>query len=255
MGTSDGRRTIESVENALHVVGVLEERGTVGVSEVADELALSKGTVHTHLATLAEHGYVVNDDGRYRLSLRYLGLGEAAKQHIRSYDQVTEELDDLAATHGERAQFAVEEGGKAVYVYRATGSEAVNPSAAIGRYEHLHCISLGKAILSALPEARVDDIVAEHGLPERTEQTVTTRAALANELDRVRERGYAIDDQERVHGIRCVALPLVTGEDDPVGAVSVSGPASRMTDDRIESVILPDLRQAVNVVEVNAELA
>ncbi|GGL66593.1 IclR family transcriptional regulator [Halocalculus aciditolerans] len=254
MPESDAPRTIESVENALGVLDELEARETVGVSELAEALDRSKGTVHTHLATLAKHGYVVNDDGRYRLSLRYLGLAEAAKSHVGSYDAVTRELDDLAATHGERAQFAVEEGGKAVYVYRATGSDAVNPSADIGRYEHLHSIGLGKAILSVLPEARVDAIVAEHGLPERTAETVTSREALAEELDRVRERGYAVDDEERVHGIRCVAMPLVTGESEPVGAMSVSGPASRMTDDRIQSEILPDLRQAVNVVEVNAEL-
>ena len=254
MTRDGGPRTIDAVERACRVIDVLGERGTVGVSELAEVMGLSKGTAYSYLATLVENGYAVADDGRYHLSFRYLSLSEAAIDRLDSYDLVTEQLDAVAEEHGERAQFAVEEGGRSVYLYRATGAEAVNPSVGIGHYEYLHCIALGKTMLARLPDHRVDEIADRHGLPERTANTVTDRDELAAELKRIRERGYAVDDEERVPGIRCIAAPLNTGEGDPLGAISVSGPARRMTDERMEDELLESLLQAANVIEVNAQL-
>ncbi len=253
--TRDGApRTIDSVERACRVIDLLKERGTVGVSELAEALDLSKGTAYSYLATLVENGYAVADDGRYHLSFRYLSLSEAAIDRVGAYDVVTEQLDAVADEHGERVQFAVEEGGRAVYLYRATGEEAVNPSVGIGHYEYLHCISLGKTMLARLPDERVAEIADRHGLPEQTGNTITELDELTAELERIRERGYAVDDEERVHGIRCIAVPLNTGESDPLGAISVSGPARRMTDDRMRGDLLESLLQAANVIEVNSQL-
>ena len=254
MTRDGGPRTIDSVERACRVVDVLEERGTVGVSELAEAIGLSKGSAYSYLATLVENGYAVADDGRYRLSFRHLSLSRAAIDRIGPYDVVTEQLDAVADEHGERAQFAVEEGGRTVYLYRAAGEEAVNPSVDIGRYEYLHCIALGKTMLARLPDDRVDEVVDRHGLPARTSSTVTDRGELDAELERIRDRGYAVDDGERVHGIRCIAVPLNTGDSDPLGAISISGPERRMTDERMQDELLESLLRAANVIEVNTQL-
>jgi len=252
---TDASRTIGAVETACTVLDVLEDRPEVGVSELADELDVTKGTAHCYLASLEKQGFVVAESGRYSLSLRYLGLGETVRNRIEAIDVVAEELAGLAAEFGERAQFAMPEGGKAVYVHRETGSEAVTPSFDVGEYEYLHAVALGKAMLAHVPEARVDAVVDEHGLPTYTGNTVDTREKLFDHLERIRDRGYAVDDEERVRGVRCVAVPVLHDGGDVVGAMSVSGPKHRMTDERLEESILDGLRQSVNVVEVNAQLS
>ena len=252
---TDASRTIGAVETACAVLDVLEDRPEVGVSELADELDVTKGTAHCYLASLEKRGYVVAEDGRYSLSLRYLGLGETVRNRIEAIDVVEEELAGLAEQFGERAQFATEEGGKAVYVHRETGSEAVNPSFDVGEYEYLHAVALGKAMLAHVSDARVEAVVDEHGLPTYTEHTVATREELFEHLERVRDRGYAIDDEERVRGVRCVAVPVLRNGGGVVGAMSVSGPKHRMSDDRLEAEVLDGLRQSVNVAEVNLQLS
>lgn len=97
---------------------MLEDRPEVGVSELADELDVTKGTAHCYLVSLEKQGFVVAEDGRYSLSLGYLGPGEAVRNRIEAIDVIEEEFAGLAAEYGERARFATREGGKAVYVNR-----------------------------------------------------------------------------------------------------------------------------------------
>jgi DNA-binding IclR family transcriptional regulator len=115
----------------------------------------------------------------------------------------------------------------------------------------LHCTSLGKAILAYLPEERVDEIVDRWGLPARTADTITTREELDAELERIRERGYAQDNGERLSGLRCVAAPITDTDGVAIGAVSVAGPTSRMKGERFESEIPERVQSVANVTEIN----
>ena len=247
-------RSLSAVERVSAILDALETEQDVGVTELADRLDLSKGTVSTYLSTLAREGYVVKTDGRYELSLRFLRLGERVKDRISRYDTIEREVDALAERTGERAQFGMEEGGKAVVVYLAEGQEAITPSFGIGDYEHLHGLGIGKAMMAQLSRERQIEIVDEHGLPSYTDDTITDPEELYAELDRIEERGYAIDDEERVPGIRCIAVPI-TNDADLLGSVSVSGPATRLTDEYIESEIETKINQVSNIIEVNTRLS
>jgi DNA-binding IclR family transcriptional regulator len=110
---------------------------------------------------------------------------------------------------------------------------------------------MGKAILAHLPESRVHEILDRHGLPEKTEQTITERDALFEELSEIRERGVAFDREERLSGLRCVAVPILSNSSRVEGALSVSGPTSRMQGERFESELPERLRSAANVIELN----
>lgn len=247
-------RNIQAVQTALDVIGLLRRRDAAGVTEIADELDRSKGTIHSHLATLRENEYVVKDDGAYRLSLRYLELGEEVRDRIPFYDIVRDELDDLATESGEIAQFATEEHGKAVYIYKSAGANAVRTASSVGRRELMHCISLGKAMLAHFPADRVDEIISRHGLPEYTDRTVSTREELFDELATIRERGYAFDREEKIEGLQCVAAPVMV-QDQVLGAVSVSGPSSRMEGDFYHDELPHMVTRSANVIEINTKFS
>ena len=254
-GATQGRRQIQSVETTLRMIEILKDREGAGVTELADALGLNKGTVHTHLSTLRENEYVINDDGTYRLSLRFLDLGEFVKDRVEFYEVVKNEVHDLAQDCGEVAQFATEEHGKAVYLYKSESEQGVQTASRTGMREYLHCLSLGKAMLSAFPRERVEEIVDRHGLPQYTENTVSSRSELFAELETVRERGYATDDGEKIAGLRCVAAPVVASDGEVIGAISVTGPASRMQDERWEQTLPDKVIRSANVIELNAQFS
>lgn len=255
MDDNDTSRTIHSVERASEIILALADEGVMGVTELSSKLGISKGTVHTHLTTLSQEGFTIKKDDGYCLSLRFLGIAEGVKNRIEVYDLVQDEVDSLAERTGERAQFAVLEDNKSVFVYRARGENAVRASVKIGEYEYPHCIGVGKAMLAYLPTHRLETVIEQHGLPKRTENTISDPDELQSELDTIREREYAIDDEERVRGIRCVATALRDDVGRVLGGISVSGPARRLTDERIENDLKDDLLRAANVIEVNVELS
>ncbi len=246
-----GSRTVQSVDTACRILDALESLDGAGVTELADHLGQSKGAVHTQLATLAEHGFVVNEDGTYRLSLRLLELGEYTRRSVPMYDVATPKLDELAEDTGTRAQLVIEEAGQAVPVYIARPQRALAPPTGIGERECLHCIASGKAMLASLPESRVDEIVDEHGLPARTSETITTRAELDEELARICERGVALNDEEKVPGLRSVGAAIRGQDGSILGAISVSGPTSGLEDEAFREEIPTLVSNAANVIEVN----
>lgn len=243
-------RTVKAVEIACRILEALQRLDGAGVTELADDLGYAKSAVHAQLATLVEHNLVVKDGTTYRLSLRYLDMAEYVKDRFGKFDVIRSEVDSLAAETGEVAQFATEEQGRMIYLHKAKGENAVETVSTIGRREFLHCTALGKAILAELEPERVDEIVSQHGLPEKTENTVTTPEELGEALEATRERGYAIDDEENIRGLRCIAAPVFT-DDDVIGALSVSGPSSRMTDKRLEEELIETISQSANVIQIN----
>ncbi len=254
MGTHDKPRTVEAVENCLEIIEVLQEQSTAGVTEIASELGRSKGTVHSHLSTLLQNEYVVQEGDTYQLSLKFLDLAESVEDEIAEYEIVKEELADLAEKTGELAQFATEEHGRAVYLHKVRGENAVQTASTPGKRENLHCISLGKAMLAHMSEERVDEIIDQHGLPESTENTITSREALFEELETIRERGYAYDDEEKILGIRCIAAP-VRANDEIFGAVSISGPSTRMEGEFFHEELPNMVTRSANVIEINTKFS
>lgn len=248
------RRTVQSVGITLGIIEYLREEGGAGVTEIADALGRSKGTVHGHIATLVEHEHVVKQDDEYHLSLYYLDLGEAVKSRLNVYGVVREELTNLADASGEVAQFAVEEHGRAVYIHKTGGENAVQTASSPGEREFLHCTSLGKAMLAQMSDERIEEIIDRHGLPEYTPNTITTREELFEELKMVRERGVAHDREELIEGIRCVASPVMRNE-QVLGAISVSGPARRIEGEFLEEELPNMVQRWANVIEINAQFS
>lgn len=253
MGSEGGSRTVAAVDSTCDILHALGELDGAGVTELADHVGLSKATVHSHLATLKTNEFVVQEGGQYFLSYQFLDFGEYAKGRIGIYDIVTTEVDELAAETRELAQFATEEFGRIIYLYKARGQQAVQTASRVGKRQYMHSTALGKAILAHYDRERVMEIVDTHGLAELTPHTITDVDALLDELEATRDRGYAIDDQEAITGLRCLASAVVGPEDRVRGAVSISAPSGRMRGERFSETIPELVTGATNAIELNAK--
>lgn len=246
---------IKSVDTTVRILELLKESDGAGVTEIANELELSKSSVHSHLVTLERNRFVVKEGTTYFLGLRLLGLGGRARKRHRLLEIVKPEVDDLVAETGETAQMLVEEHGRGIYIYQARGDHAVRTDSYIGTEVYLHCTAVGKALLAHLPDRRVEEIIDRHGLVQRTERTVSSVDELYDQLEEIRARGYAIDDGERIEGIRCVGVPIKTEQGQIIGGLSLSGPTKRMQGERF-TVEIPDLlTRAARIIEINATYA
>ncbi|RDI70010.1 HTH-type transcriptional regulator XacR [Halopelagius longus] len=247
----DAKHPVKTTEKTLALINELAERGPCGVTELADSLDMGKSAVHSHLSTLRKHQYVLKDDDDYRLGLKFLELGGNIRKSMEFYQVAEPEVKSIAAKTGELANLLVEEQGMGVYLMRSKGDQAVDLDTYAGLRTHLHTTALGKAILAHLPESRVEEIIEQHGLERKTPRSIGTREELYDAIDDIRERGYAIDDGERLEGLRCVAAPVKTSSDKVLGAISVSAPASRVSDDHLHGEFSEQVLSAANVVELN----
>lgn len=257
MAKTDDRppgRTIRSVEIAFNIIETLKENGRSGVTELADELGHSKSTVHSHLGTLEEQKILVQDAGGYRLSLSVLDMATHVRKQIGNYEVIECEVDELAEETGEIVQFGIEEYGKVTYLHKASGARAVETASRVGIHQPMYSTSLGKAILTYLPSERTAEIVQSIDYEPVTPQTVTSPDELYAELEQIRERGYSIDDEENIEGLRCVAAPVKNGE-AVLGAISITGPSSRFTDDRIHGELADYVKRAANIIELNTKFS
>jgi len=251
MGPSD---PVKAAGTTMRIVRKINELDGARVGTIADELSLPKSTVHNYLKTLEQNEYLVNDDGIYRVGLRFLGLGERARSRFDIYDVAKPDLKELATTTGELVNLVVEEHGRGVYLYRAKGNKAAQYHTYVGSHVgermYLHGTAPGKAILAHMDEAEVEAIIERHGLPALTEQTIQDRESLFQELEDIQSDGVAFDYEEQLSGLWSLGAPVMKG-DELLGAISISGPASRLTAERFEDELAELLQETANVISIN----
>ena len=243
---------IKSARTTFAIVERLVTLDGAGVSKLAAELDTPKATIHDHLKTLDELGYIHKDGQEYRAGTKFLRIGEQIRANMDIYRTAKPELRKLASKTGEHASLMVEENGVGVYLLNAEGPDTVNIVTPEGTPTKLHTTAPGKAILAHLPEKRVGAIIDEEGLTAETENTITDREALMAELDAVREREYAVDKEEGLKGMQGVAAPIFSRKEDRVaGAISIYGPSRRTDMEDFEAELVEELRRTVNIVEIN----
>jgi len=241
----------KTTETSLRVVDALRETDGMKIDDLSEHLGLAPSTVHRHLATLKKHGYVVRDGDVYALGLQFLTIGGGIQRRVTAYPVIKEKVDALADETGERAQFIVEENGQRVYLYTEVGQSAVQTGAHVGKRGAIHTSAAGKAILAAYDRDRVEEIVDARGL-DADRDAIETREELFGELDRIRDRGYAFNRQETTAGVHAVGAPVTAGG-GVIGALSVSGPANRITGDRFTESLPERILGAVNELELHIE--
>ncbi len=230
-----------TVKKAMDILDCLGETGVpLSVSEISRKLGISRSTVYRLLTTLATGGYVGQDPTnpesnitKYRLGFKIPELASSLLGSIQLRQQALPFLQELKDIANETVHLVVMDRGEVTYIDKVECSQAVRMHSAIGRRGFSHCTAVGKAMLAFMSKDEVEDIVEKHGLFARTPNTITDKEALLRELERVQLQGYAVDNIENEEGIRCVGAPIFDHQGKPVAALSVSGPAFRMTMERV----------------------
>lgn len=244
------RFPVKSGKKMLDIVEALRQFDEATVSRLAEDLQISKSTAYNHLTTLRSSGYVLKEGSKYKLSFKFLELGDYTRRRNDVFDIARPEIEKLADETGEVANLMFEEGGQGVHVYRSRNEVDIRLPNKPGMRVPLHSTSLGKSILAFLPEERVRDIVDEHGLPPKTEHTITDEEELLDELKTIREQEFALDREENMVGLRCVGVPIKK-RGAVVASISVSAPTQRMHDERFREEVPELLLSKANVIELN----
>lgn len=247
---AEPKHPVRTVDRTLEIVEIIQELDGAGVSEIAERVDIGKSAVHNHLNTLANREYLSKEGDEYHIGLSFLSLGVYARNRNDIYDAARLEVDKLADETGELVNLLVEKNGMGVYLYQSKGENAVELDTYEGKRVRLHCTGLGKAILGFRPREEVADILDRYGMPKMTEQTITDRDTFFDELETVRERKYAIDREERLTGLCCVAAPITDNQDRSIGAISVACPLHRIGDDRFYDELPDAVLGTANVIEL-----
>lgn len=233
------------------IISELKEQEEMSMGELENSLGVHRSIIKKSIQSLMDNGFVVRRGDKYKLSLRFLEIGGFLRNYRTIFRSARPKVDSLVEKTNNAAHLAVEEDGRGVYLYRATTNEDLNLESYIGSRSYLHTTAFGKAILAHLPESRVHEIIDRHGLQPQTPNTITDRETLFSELDEIREQRVAFDEEEQLEGLRCVSSTIINTNNEPLGAISVSGPATALTGHYFEQE-LPDLIQsAVNRVELS----
>lgn len=233
------RDTVQSLSRALRLLSAVaaSDQGLT-LSDAARATGLAVSTAHRLLTTLQQDRFVRFDGERgvWVIGVQAFIVGSG---FLRSRELTTIArplMRQLMERSGETVNLAVESRGEAIYVAQVECRKLMRAIARPGGRALMHSSGVGKALLAAMQEEEVDAIVAAHGLPRETDKTIDTPIRLKAELERIRKRGYATDDEEHAVGLRCVAAVIYDEHAQPVAGLSLSGPTARIGDDAVPSL-------------------
>jgi IclR family acetate operon transcriptional repressor len=237
---------VQSLERAFAILETMADAGgVISLSQLAADAELPLPTIHRLVRTLVDLGYVRQEASRqYTLGPRLIRLGETTSRMLGRWARP--HMERVVHELGESVNLAMLDGDQVVYVGQVMASQnSMRMFTEVGRRVLPHSTAVGKAMMAEMDPAEVRALVGRTGMPARTEHTLTTPEALAEELDRTRERGYALDNGEQELGVRCVGVVV---PDAPQRiALSMSGPLTRMSDEVVQRAVGP-LRKAAQAI-------
>lgn len=242
---------IRSVAKALMIINYLASSPReMPLAKIAAKLGLAKSTAHGLLATLKDFGYVEQSPftGNYKLGIRLFEIGSIVANSWDVRATAAPYIQRLVDEIGETVHLVVLEKGEVLYIDKRESHQSLRIVSQVGMRLPAHCTGVGKALLAHLSRAELKKIIAAKGLPRFTANTITDVQKLERELQLVRERGYAVDNEEIMDSLRCVAAPIFDHNGGACAAISISGPVARLTGEAFE-------RAAALVVQTAADIS
>jgi IclR family acetate operon transcriptional repressor len=251
-GARSGSDQVQSLVRALTLLNRIAEAPDDGatLSDLAQQVGLPASTAHRLLLTLEQERYVrfQHDRRLWTIGVQAFvaGCGFIKTRSLAGFARP--HLRRLMEESGETVNLAGQDEGEAVYLAQVECRQMMRVFARPGARVPMHCSGVGKAILSATSDKAIARILHRRGMPRLTRKTITTPSALKTELARIREQGYAVDDEEHAIGLRCIAAPIFDETGDVLGAVSASGPMARIGEERIAPLgrMVVDAAQAIS---------
>jgi len=227
-----GQIQMKSLYKAMKVLETFSvEEPELSVTEISKRLNLYKSNVFNILSTFEELGYVSKnpENSKYRLSFKVLNLSYVINAHMSIQRLMLPYMQKIADVTKENVYLAVPDNSEVVYLESCSPYGIVPTRSLQGERAPMYCTAIGKAMLAFLPESVKMSL--EKGLKSFTDNTITKEKDLIDELERIRQQGFAIDNMEHEYGIKCIAIPLRGKNGDVVAAMSISGPSLRMGDE------------------------
>lgn len=246
-----GKNPIQVSEKLFQVIELLAENGPMGIMELSASLGFHKSTTHRLVTSLLMLGYIRQEEEslKYTLSFKFLEIGSKILAQTNMASLIHPSLKRLSEQIGETVHLVRREGTEAVYIDKVESNVgSIRMVSRVGSRIPLYCSGVGKALLAELSDGEIADVWNSSDVRKLTPYTISSLEELMKRIREVRTLGYAMDNEENEEGVRCIAVSLPDYHREPVYALSISAPVSRMNDERVE-----ELKWAV--LEFKGELA
>ena len=230
---------VQSLTRGLSILEALAKaEAGISLTDIGQRVGLPPSTTHRLLSTLEKMGYVYQSEelGRWYVGLQAFTVGSGFLANRDFVGQSHVYMRRLMEQSGETANLAILDGTEAVFIAQVQCREMMRILVKLGSRVPLHASGVGKAIFAALPDEQIDAILKVKGLPRITDNTIVAPETMWAALKVIRHRGYSFDDEEHAPGTRCVAATIYDEHAEPLGAISLAGPSSRLPDERIKQL-------------------
>lgn len=240
-----GKLEIQSLHRALDLIEIIHKNTIpLKLKDLTIQTGLPKTTVYRLLRNLESRNYLYCDNsGAYHLGLQLLIIGQATQNNLTYKQLARKALENLRALSQETAHLAILENNRVLYIDAVESPHSLRLVGRVGSTNSVHYTALGKVLLMQHPDEEIVHILQAEGMEGRTNKTRSTPEAYLQDMQKVRQQGYAFDDQESQIQCRCVGAPIFDNTGKIAAAISVSGLASRFSVDFIEQDIIPALLQ------------
>jgi IclR family transcriptional regulator, acetate operon repressor len=226
--------SVQALERGLNLLAIIAEADGLSLTSIAQRAGIAPSTAHRILNTLKAGGFVQDDDlGRYLIGVQAFRTGSAFLRNRKMVDVGRSTMRHLMEASGETVNMAIENDGYVVFVSQIESHQSIRAFHRPGARGPMHASSLGKAMMASLTDDALSRRLHHVGMPRFTRHTIVDPDALLADLATVRKRGWSIDDQEQAEGLRCVGAAIYNEHSEVIGAISISGPTVRVTEERL----------------------
>lgn len=238
---------VQSIDRAVAILECFnEEKKELRLSEISEKLGLNKSTAHGIITTLKYHGFISQDEEtqKYKLGIRFIEFGDLVTNSLNIRNAALPVIDEVCCKIEETVHVATLDGLDIVWIEKQECTKSIKTSTKIGARLPAYTTADGKIILCYLDKDKIRNYLPKR-IPKFTSNTITGRVELIKKLEEAKKNGYLIDNEEFVEGIKCVAAPIFDHEGNVRFSLSTTGPAFRMTDEKIEELIVI-IKEAAN---------
>ncbi|MDP5218925.1 IclR family transcriptional regulator [Ruegeria sp. 2205SS24-7] len=229
---------VVALDRGIRILTILANEGSATLAEIAKSTDIPAATAHRIVATLEARGMVSQDlvSGKWRVGPQAFRIGSAFEEGSNLLEVAPPLMRRLSKETGETANLAVEQGNELIYLIQVESENPIRASIKNGTSAYFHTSGVGKAIMAYMTRSKLVDLLGTFSLVRQTDNSITEAEKLLIELENIHSRGWALDDEERFLGMRCIAAPVFDSLGNVIAGVSISGPISRFPDDKLETL-------------------